>query len=122
MLCGMPFEVYSKSSAAAQGAAIISIQQRGVISLNRAAFAALGEPGAVELLYDRERRLMGLRSSNLKAQNAQRVRTNSKGSTYLVSAASFMSHYDIPMTEAHRWIAQMEGDVVFIDLNQPPIS
>lgn len=118
----MPFEVYDKAIAAAKEQAMVTIQKRGVISFNRAAFSLLGEPKAVELLYDRERRLVGLRPTDAKVRHAHRVRTNTKSTTYLVSGLSFVSHYDIPCEVGHRWEAQMESDVLFIDLNQEPLA
>ena len=57
----MPFEIYKRQRAPASIEPAVTIQKRGTFSLNSAAYAVLGSPKAVELLYDRERELIGLR-------------------------------------------------------------
>ncbi len=118
----MPFEVFTPEAAAESGPAYVSIQKQGIIAFNRAAFALLGEPTAVELLYDRERSLVGLRRAEESASHALRVRTSSAGGTFVVSAARFVKHYGIPNDVGRRWSADHEGGVVFIDITAPPVG
>ena len=118
----MPFEVFTPEAAAESGPAHVSIQKQGIIAFNRAAFASLGEPKAIELLYDRERSLVGLRGVDASAPHALRVRTSSAGGTYVVSAARFVRHYGIPNDVGRRWSAQSEGDLLFIDISEPPVG
>jgi hypothetical protein len=116
----MPFELFTKETAAGSAVPSVSIQKKGIIALNRAAYAVLGQPQAVELFFDRERQLVGLRGADPRLDNAQRVRTNTNGNAYLVSAARFTTHYGIPTEIGHRWPAQMEGDLLVIDISKPP--
>lgn len=118
----MTFEVFTPQAAAESGPAFVSVQKQGIIAFNRAAFAALGEPEAVELLFDRDRSLVGLRAAEESVPHALRVRTSSAGGTYVVSAARFVKHYDIPNDVGRRWAAQTEGDVLFVDISQPPVA
>lgn len=118
----MPFEVFTPEAVAGSKPAYVSIQKQGIVSLNRAAFLQLGEPKAVELLYDRDRRLVGLRGVDATVKHAQRVRTTSNGRTYLVSAARFMRHYGIPTDVSRRWVAALERNVLFIDLDKPGVN
>jgi hypothetical protein len=122
MLWCMPFEVFDKATATAGDKPTVSIQRRGVLSFNHATHKLLGEPQTVELLYDRKRRLVGLRAISSDVRHAQKVRLNDKGTTHLVTAMSFTAHYGIPTDVGHRWEAHQEGDVVFIDLNEEPLT
>ncbi len=99
------------------GQAMISIQKTGVIFLNRAAYVNLGKPVAVELLFGRGRRLVGLRPVDPQLPHARQVRTNARGTGYLVSAARFVNHYGISTAVGRRWPAQTEGDVLFVDID-----
>lgn len=117
----MAFEVFTRETAAVSGKAFVSIQKKGIIALNRAAYVLIGEPAAVELLYDHERHLVGLRAVEGKPEHAQDVRPTAKGA-YLVSAARFTNHYGIPTEEGHRWPAQMEQDILCVDISKPPVA
>jgi hypothetical protein len=117
----MAFEEFTKKTAQAAGTPYVTIQKRGVFALNHAAFAALGEPGAVTLLFDQERQLVGFRPAHPSNEHAYAVRPNSKGTTHLITGALFTTHYGIPTETARRWPARLiEDNVLAIDLNYPP--
>jgi hypothetical protein len=115
------FEVFDRQVAEQDAATPkISIQRSGSLSINRAAYRDLGEPEAVELLYDRERSLMGLRYANPAERTAYTVRMNTKGSTYLISAAAFLKHYGIDSSKARRWVATRQDKVLCVDISKRP--
>jgi hypothetical protein len=119
----MPFEVFAKEMARTAGDPFISIQRNGIIALNRSAFALLGEPEAVELLYDRDAKRVGVRSCDAKAPNGHAVRAqNSRGSSFVVTATLFTRHYGIETDTARRWAATFDGGVLTIDLTKPPVA
>jgi hypothetical protein len=118
----MPFEEFTKKMAREADAPYVTIQKRGVIALNHSAFVALGEPNAVVLLFDAERQAVGLRAAAANVEHAYKVRLNTKGSSHLVTATLFTNHYGISTQVARRWEAQMEGDILTIDLTRKPIS
>jgi hypothetical protein len=118
----MPFEVFDKKLAAVRGQPYLSIQRKGIFALNHAAFAALGEPNAVELLFDREVKIIGLRPGNPASPIAYPVRPNAKGTSHLVSGTSFCKHYDIDTSTSRRWTARIEDGILYVDLNEPPVS
>src|SRR5438128_1774301 len=61
-VAGMPnFQVFSREVARSREEPMFTLQARGLLSLNSAVFRALGEPEAVELLYDANLRIIGLR-------------------------------------------------------------
>jgi hypothetical protein len=118
----MPFEVFDKRTAAAGSPAFVSIQKQGIIRMNTPAFALLGEPEAVELLFDQERQVLGLRAVDPTVEHAYKVRAHSRSSSHLVSGAAFASHYGIDVDRARRWPAQMEGDILCIHIGETPVS
>jgi hypothetical protein len=117
----MAFEEFTKKAARAAGTPYVTIQKRGVISFNHAAFTALGEPKAVTLLFDRGRQLVGFRPADPKSEHAYDVRPNTRGTSHLVTGTLFTSHYDIPTETARRWQARMiEDGIMAIDLTETP--
>jgi hypothetical protein len=116
----MAFETFQKQRTPMPDEAAVTIQRRGNMSLNARAFADLGEPKAVELLYDRDEMLIGIRKTDPTGENAYVVRAVSKGSSsYLVSGMAFTAYYGIHTEIAHRWIASFRDDMLVIDLKQP---
>jgi hypothetical protein len=118
----MPFEVFDKRTVLAPAEPLVTIQKRGFISLNHAAFRALGEPKAVELLYDQAKKVVGLRTAGPGIPTAYPVRPNTKGTSYIVSGMAFTKHYGIDTTVARRWPAQMKSSVLCVDIGKRPIS
>jgi hypothetical protein len=117
----MAFEEFTKKTARAAGTPYITIQKRGTISFNLAAYAALGEPKALTFLFDRERQLVGFRSADPAAEHAYAVRPNTKGTSHLVSGTLFTTYYGIPTDRARRWRARLiEDGVLTFDLNEAP--
>jgi hypothetical protein len=99
--------------------AFVTIQRKGVIAFSKAAYEALAQPEAVELLYDPERQLVGFRSVKPQAEHAYPVRVNGKKTSHMVSGTLFTRHYGIPTDVARRWPAYMEAGLLCIDLSQP---
>lgn len=117
----MGFEVFQKSSAPVSKVPTVTIQKRGLISLNRAAHALIGAPDFVELLWDADRRVVGLRPASAESPNAYPARPQSvktdKG-PILVAGTVFTQYYDIPTEESRRWVVRAEDGILCIDLQQ----
>jgi hypothetical protein len=95
----------------------VTIQKTGILSLNQAAVQALGQPAAVELLYDHNERVVGLRSVAADAEHAFAVTPVSKGAnTFVVSGKSFVRHIGLDTTTAVRRTAYLQDAVLCIDL------
>lgn len=114
------FETFTKRMAPLAKKPYVTIQKRGTISLNAAAHAALGEPEAVELLYDRDERIVGLRAVSREAEHAYALRPQAGKSVgpYIVSGTAFAKYYKIDTSVSRRWVAQLEGDILCIDLKE----
>jgi hypothetical protein len=92
----------------------VTIQRRGTISLNASAHDQLGAPEAVELLYDKDERIVGFRAVPKEAEHAYGLRA--AGKTYVVSGTAFTKYYKIDTSVSRRWAARMDGDVLCVDL------
>jgi hypothetical protein len=96
-----------------------AIQTRGTMSLNKAAFQALGSPRAVTLLYDQGARVIGLRTASPDVRHAYPLRKQPNSDSYVLSAVSFLAHYGIPHdTYTAFEDLSMEGDVLVIPLEK----
>jgi hypothetical protein len=115
----MPFERFMRQRAPRTPDPAVTIQKRGTLSLNAAAYVALGSPEAVELLYDREQRLMALRGIEASAESAYPLRPMGTGSTWLASGKAFMNYYGIDVGTAQRYNGRMEDDLLIVDLKEP---
>lgn len=120
----MAFETFKRQRAPVTDQPAITIQKRGSISINPPAYEALGRPEHVELLYDREQQLIGIRKVAADVPHAYVVRPLGKSeTTHLVSGTAFMAWYGIETETARRWNARPEGeDMLVIDLKEPGIE
>lgn len=112
------FEVFDKRTAKSSKVAYVTIQRRGLVSLNEAAFQGLHGAEAVELLYNRAERVIGLRAVDPKAPHAFPVRRQGVGHNYLVAGQAFSTYYGIDTTTARRYLAQFRNGMLLIDLKE----
>ena len=95
----------------------VTIQKRGALALNPAAFEFLGLPKAVELFYDRQKRLIGIKKASLNNPDAYPVRNVGKsGASKAISAKAFLSYYNIPRDVARRWTVTKQREMLVLDL------
>lgn len=114
----MVFEVFDKRMTPLAKAPSVTIQKRGVISLNKAAHDLLGNADTVELLYDQDRQVMALRPTNDSSPHAYAVRAGSPRGPgqAIVSATAFTQHYGIDTTATRRWKPFIEDGMLCVDL------
>ncbi len=116
------FESFSRRLLPLRSEPHVTIQRRGSMSLNQSAHAAIGSPDSVELLYDRQLAIIGLRAIDAGAENAYVVRRSSRsaGGPWVVSAMAFTKFYGIDTSTTLRWAAYVENGVLCVNLRQPP--
>lgn len=110
----MAFEVFKKGSSPRSKSPVVTIQRRGIISMNSAAHQLLGAPSSVELLFDTERRIVAMRES--AEPHAYPVRHQKGGQTYSVSATAFAQNYDIDLSATRRYKPFKEDGLLCVDL------
>jgi hypothetical protein len=117
------FETFRRATDLPKAQPYITIQRRGLISLNSAAYRALGAPAAVELLFNAEERIVGLRPVDPHASHCAVVRspTRSAHPPYLISATAFTRYYEIDTTTAVRRVAYSRDDMLCIDLDSTAV-
>jgi hypothetical protein len=121
----MPFEVFQEQRSRAKEPSV-TVQKRGTIAMNRAAADLIGRPAAVELLYDAELAVIGLRAVDASAAHAYTVRPTgtrkqvSEGHPggFVVSGVAFLKHHRIDIRQATRYHVYVDGDVLCLDLRQ----
>lgn len=115
------FETFKKSLIPLGQQPCVTLQKRGTITLNKAAHLALGSPDAVELLYDRDAHILGLRPTAVDVKHASFVRPSTKSGNgpFVISAMAFIRFYAIDTAEARRWPAHLKGTVLYVDLDGP---
>jgi hypothetical protein len=112
------FERFDRRSSRFVKTPQLTLQASGSMSMNAAAHQMMGEPKAVELLYDKEQRVIGLRGVEENAPHAYPVRGIGKNNTgtFVLNSKAFCAYYDIPLGVPVRREVRMAGDVLIVDL------
>ncbi len=113
------FEVFTKRSRPISTQATVSIQKKGNFALNQVAYEMLGQPEAVELLFKRTERIMGLRAVTKDMRHGYPVRKQQNSQSYLLAGRAFTQYYNIDVGVTRRYDARMEGDVLVVDVDNP---
>jgi hypothetical protein len=103
-------EFSRESSRSSHDDPMFTVQKRGLISLNQAAFKALGEPAAVALLFDGDEGIVALRKVPRTHPNAYHVRKQGQSQSYLVAGQGFASFNKIDTEMSRRFIGYQYGD------------
>jgi hypothetical protein len=113
------FEVFEKYHSRSVKELFVTIQRRGNISLNRAAFRAMGSPEFAELLFNRSKRLIGIRPTKSRSGRTVPIRKQGQSESYLIGGLTFTKEFDIDSSVARRFVATMQGNMLVVDLNSP---
>jgi hypothetical protein len=116
------FQVFDKRAVPISGEPMVTIQRKGPISINKIAYHAMGEPAFVELLYDPDERIIGFRPLKELLRHAYPIRKPNRGSTFLIAGHAFLKFYGIPNEVSTRYVAEMFGDVLGVDLKKKGIE
>lgn len=119
MILSMPWESFDKRAVPMTKRPQVTIQSKGILSCNGSCFEALGRPPAVELLFDREEQLIGIRPSDPESAIAYPMRPVGGGNTFLIAGTAFLNYYKVPFGSPVRYDANMVDGVLTIDLKQP---
>ncbi len=109
-------ERYRRGSSPVIDKPAVTVQMRGNLSLNKAAYDALGRPEHVALLYDREERIIGLEPVTATDPDAYTCRKQQNSASYLVAGTAFMTFYDIAIGDTRRYSATVIDNQLLIDL------
>lgn len=93
----------------------VSIQKSGAVTWNQSAHEALGQPELVDILFDEERKLLGLRPTS-KADGSFRVRRLGPQNTWITSARGALRRVGLLPTSAFRQVARLEDGILYISV------
>lgn len=96
-------------------------QVRGGV-LQPRAYGALDEPRAIQLRFNPEARIIGLRATSPDHPSAHTVRQQKRTRSFLVAAKGFLRRYGIPFDVSQRYRGALRGNMLVFDLTQPPIG
>lgn len=96
----------------------VSLNQLGIIAINRRTYLELGEPEAVTMLFDIDNLLIGLRPCELLMPNAFPIGHRAKTGTLTIRALSFTTAHQICPTGTIRFLnPEIDDGILSLDLN-----
>lgn len=120
----MPLERYEGPLRARRPDSSATLQPSGKVSLSEQAAGNMGRsagvaiPEAIELYFDRERQVVGMRAVPRGTAHSYAARKQKHGATVVFAAQSFFNHYEIDLGGvSRRFPAYMEEDILCVDLN-----
>ncbi|MGW6004373.1 hypothetical protein ACWFNS_09175 [Oerskovia enterophila] len=115
------FETYEKQRTSPGAPPQVTLQSRGIFSLNPSAFKVMGSPRYVELLYAADRKAVALRAVAEETQAAYQVRPANNGGAFNVAGRAFMVFHGIELNDSRRYSPQHAADgVIVIGLDSDP--
>lgn len=119
------WEVFMRPKAPTATEPLITVQTRGNMSMNQVAWTAIGEPEAVELLWNASERMIGIRpAGDQAAKHAYRLRGSDHASTHVLSIIAFAQHsgIEINTTASQRYVAEVKDGMLVVDLKRKPLE
>jgi hypothetical protein len=121
----MPWTVFDKRAATASKSPMVTIQRGGHFSLNKAAYRAVGEPEAVEILFDPAERLIGFRPASPESPRSFPVKGQGRDAptTFMVAGQAFAKYNELDVSTARRYGVKVDEDgILVLDLKGPSID
>lgn len=113
------WEVFKHQGSRSATVMRASLSVRGVVTLNQVSYEALLQPEAIELLFDGEEQLIGLRPTSADVRHSYPVRKQGKNKSYLIGAKAFCNYYNIVLQETVAFDeVKIESGIMILDLNK----
>lgn len=90
-----------------------------MFNLSKAAIDLIGNPDAVELLYDPDTKTIGIRPAPRDTPHAYVIRGGPGAATSVVSASAFTRHYGLDTSVGRRYTPTVHDGTLCIDLRDP---
>lgn len=122
----MALKLFKKASSPIPGVPSVTIQKRGLFSLNDAASKLLDDPDALQFLWDLDNRVIALKPTSvedpdaypLREQTASKARPGGRRGAALVAGTMFTKFIELDTSVAKRWVPRLEDGMLLIDLKQ----
>ncbi len=121
----MTFEAYDRTlDRWTNRRAAVSIRKGGAIALNFLAFRVIGNPEAVQLLFDRAGKQIGIKPCHAEDEHAFKVyspgRNGRADKSASIHARGFLRYYKIAYEDgARRFKARYEDGMLIVDAREP---
>lgn len=113
----MPWETFTRPARSTVRPMVTVAASGHYLTLNRAAFAAIGRPAAVVLLWDAATRTIGLQAAGpdeVDCYSVTRIGTAGK-----VTARAFLRYYNLVTGETRQLAAEMRDGVLCVSTEPP---
>lgn len=99
----------------------MSIQASGSASLNTAAALLIDKAPYVEMFFDREQKVIGIKGVTEETENAFAMRAVRDRGTYLIGCKAFCDYYELTPKRATRYTVGgvTEHGILYVDLSVP---
>jgi len=118
----MAFEVFDKRMAPLAKAPSITIQKRGIFSINKAAHKLINEAESVELLFDRDSEVIAMRPSTEPHAYAIRPQSQREAGQAILSATAFTQYFNVDTSVSRRYKPYLDQGMLCIDLRGSSIE
>jgi len=117
------FLPFDRHATPTPGKPFATIQRTGkLITLNKVAYQMLNKPEAVELSYDPDEHLIGVRPVPSSHPRSYVVRQMGKSNTYTIAGQAFTQYWGIDTSLALRYSASLIGDYLVVDLKEKGVD
>lgn len=96
----------------------VTIQKKGNMGMNVAAYQALGEPKAVVFRFDQQRRAFAIRPARNGEKAAYPVRKQQMANSYVIGAKSFTSFMQLDKDALLSFHPKVQDGMLIVDLNE----
>lgn len=111
-------EFNKAASPLAGGGPYVSLNTNGIITLNSKAVKALGDPEAVQFLFDIDNGAIGLKPCDLLTPYAFPITRRQKTGTHTIRAQPFMKAHQIFTSGTVKFLRpEIENGILVLDLN-----
>ncbi|MCP3425136.1 hypothetical protein NBM05_03615 [Rothia sp. AR01] len=117
----MGFEVFGQRRIPMKGAPSVTIQKRGVISINAAAHSLIDTAEVVEVLFDPDRQVVAFREAEV-SPCSYRLRISPSSGQAQMAAVSFLRHYRIEHETSRRYEPFIEDGMLCVNLRSASVE
>lgn len=110
------FAVFTVVGAVVETGPALTLRKDGSLTINAAAYALLGHPAQVELLYARDRRTLGVRACAATVAHARPIRRDKGGRRQFVSVRPLLKFYDLAEARTLARSTRRYDDILAVQL------
>lgn len=96
----------------------LTVQRKGNMGLNVAAYEALGSPARIMFRYDKVRRAFAIRPARPDEKGSYPVKKQQLANSYVLSAKSFTAYLGLNTDELKVYAPKVRDGMLIVDLNE----